>query len=130
MKLPLKIFAKARFLALLILTQIANVVVAADDYPFSVRGDRQPDGITTTLVASNRGPATIAVKVTAWGTNLGSNKSFPLVARVPAYTDLQLGHLFPAQPGSASFSWSTEFLVGDLNVLYARLGLTGLRDLD
>lgn len=92
------------------LLSLLSLPIFAGDYPFEVRGVR--NGVQTILVASNRGPATVSVQIDVTGENVGVNRALPVVAVVPANSELELARLFPARPGMSRYSWTTSFMSG------------------
>ncbi len=85
----------------------------AGDYPFAVNGVR--NGVQTILIASNRGPGTVSVHLDVTGSNIGSNRSLPIVAVVPPNSEMELARLFPAHPGTSQLQWTTSFMLGNIN---------------
>lgn len=99
--------------AFLLLLSLLSFWTHAGDYPFEVRGLR--NGVQTILMASNRGPGSVAVHIEVTGVNVGSNRQLPVLAVVPPHTEQEVLRLFPARPGSSQYQWNTSFMLGDIN---------------
>lgn len=87
------------------------VAAGAADYPFRVVATRTDAEYR--LVAENKGPAPITVRVDVTGKDFVSDHQWPLDVIVPAYTTLTLGRVSrdeqSAQPFSARFDYSFHY---------------------
>lgn len=100
------------------------VAAGAADYPFRIVANKVDAEYR--LVAENKGPAPIAVRVEVSGRDFASDRQWPATALVPAYTTLALGRVSPGErsevPFRARFDYSYTYgrldAVHDSEALY------------
>ncbi len=79
----------------------------AADYPFRVVSSKT--GAQYQLVAENKGPAPITVRVDVTGKDFVSDRQWPVEVLVPAHTTLTLGHVSPGEQSAVPFSARFDF---------------------
>lgn len=108
MVIPLRLFFT--FWLLLVGTFPAS---AAQPYPFSVTSER--NGTSQQLVARNRGPSPVSVRLTLNAAeNVATSQSLPVVAVVRPHSELVLLQIRPAEPTRGlRFSSQTAYNLGN-----------------
>ena len=97
---------------LLIACTLPGFAGAKEAYPFSVSAERRDTGHD--LIARNRGPAPVSVRLTLTATeNARSSQPLPVLAVVRPHSELLLLQVRPAYPGrSLRFSTQSTFSIG------------------
>lgn len=86
------------------------------DYPFRVEAEAL-DGAHS-LVAHNDGPASITVRISLDGSNLASDRAWPVIATIPRYSRTPVAKLYAADPaGHYDFSFKYTHHFGDINAV-------------
>ncbi|MDZ4252166.1 MAG: M23 family metallopeptidase [Sulfuritalea sp.] len=110
-------FAARWLLSVLVAVTAASTHAGQNDnYPFAVETEKTGDGHR--IVAKNRGPAPISVRVSLVDNkNIAPDRPFPIFAVVPpGGGTLFLAHIRPAVPMySSSFSFQSSWMLGDFN---------------
>lgn len=103
------------FSLLLIAFAFPGFVAAKQPYPFSVSAERRATGHD--LIARNRGPAPVSVRLTLTSTeNARSSQALPVLAVVRPHSELLLLQIRPAYPGrSLRFSTQSTFSIGNFH---------------
>ncbi len=79
------------------------------EYPF--RLDTRPAGREHSLVAINDGPASITISAQIKGTNVASDRNWPLVDVIPPHSSKKLARVFAASPGEG-YKFNTRYSHG------------------
>ncbi|MGB9494204.1 MAG: M23 family metallopeptidase [Azonexus sp.] len=100
------------FSLLLITCTLPGFAGAKQPYPFSVSAERRATGHD--LIARNRGPAPVSVRLTLTATeNTRSSQPLPVLAVIRPHSELLLLQVRPAYPGrSLRFSTQSIFSIG------------------
>ena len=100
------------FLCLLIAGVLPGIAGAKPAYPFAVSAERSGTGHD--LIARNRGPAPVSVRLTLTATeNVATTQPLPVLAVVRPHSELLLLHIRPAATGrSLRFSTQSTYSVG------------------
>lgn len=99
---------------LLIACSLPGISLARQAYPFAVSSERSDAGHD--LVARNRGPAPVSVRLTLTATdNVRSSQPLPVIAVVRPYSELRLLQVRPAYPGRGHrFSTQSTYSIGNV----------------
>ena len=97
---------------LLIACALPGLAGAKQAYPFSVSAERS--GAGHDLIARNRGPAPVSVRLTLTATdNVAATQPLPVLAVVRPHSELLLLHIRPAVPGRGlRFSTQSTYSIG------------------
>ena len=97
---------------LLITCALPGLAGAKQAYPFSVSAERS--GAGHDLIARNRGPAPVSVRLTLTATdNVAATQPLPVLAVVRPHSELLLLHIRPAVPGRGlRFSTQSTYSIG------------------
>ena len=100
------------FFWLLITCAPPGLAGAKQAYPFSVSAERS--GAGHDLIARNRGPAPVSVRLTLTATdNVAATQPLPVLAVVRPHSELLLLHIRPAVPGRGlRFSTQSTYSIG------------------
>ena len=97
---------------LLIACALPGLAGAKQAYPFSVSAERSGSGHD--LIARNRGPAPVSVRLTLTATdNVAATQPLPVLAVVRPHSELLLLQIRPAVPGRGlRFSTQSTYSIG------------------
>jgi len=102
---------------LFIVCTLPGVASAKQAYPFSVSAERSGPG--STLIARNRGPAPVSVRLMLSAMdNVSATQPLPIYAVVRPYSELLLMQVRPTYPGRGlRFSTQSTFSVGSFHAI-------------
>jgi murein DD-endopeptidase MepM/ murein hydrolase activator NlpD len=100
-------------LCLLVACALPGIAGARQNYPFSVTAER--NGAGHDLIASNRGPAPVSVRLTLSGTeNVSTSQPLPVYIVVRPHSEFTLLQIRPDRPGrSHRFSMQSTYSIGN-----------------
>jgi murein DD-endopeptidase MepM/ murein hydrolase activator NlpD len=101
------------FLCLLAACALPGIADARQNYPFSVTAERNGSGHD--VIASNRGPAPVSVRLTLSATeNVSTSQPLPVYIVVRPYSEFTLLQIRPDRPGrSHRFATQTTYRIGN-----------------
>jgi murein DD-endopeptidase MepM/ murein hydrolase activator NlpD len=103
---------------LLIACALPGIAGAKQAYPFSVSAERTASGHD--LIARNRGPAPVSVRLTLTATeNVAINQPLPVLAVVRPQSEVLLLRIHPASPGRGlRFSTQSTYSIGSFYAIH------------
>ena len=109
---PTALMRRILFFWLLIACALPGLAGAKQAYPFSVSAERS--GAGHDLIARNRGPAPVSVRLTLTATdNVAATQPLPVLAVVRPHSELLLLQIRPAVPGRGlRFSTQSTYSIG------------------